>query len=208
MFTNQEPITVDVFNQPVVAQVLDSAPDAVSNSPDYQKNVLDIAEFVGANDANRAAIDAIIKEKAFPFLMSLVAGEVRGDSRGGWTSTREFLAFDDDVEFRCSVNLAGIWWNSSAEVVYYMGFKDEGGVALNGDQVYTIHYKPKDLPIEHVNAYWSLTMLSLPDFRVVPNELERFNLNNISDLVYAEDGSLTLYLASALPADVPASNWL
>ena len=208
MFTNQEPITVDVFNQPVVAQVLDSAPDAVSNSPDYQKNVLDIAEFVGANDANRAAIDAIIKEKAFPFLMSLVAGEVRGDSRGGWTSTREFLAFDDDVEFRCSVNLAGIWWNSSAEVVYYMGFKDEGGVALNGDQVYTIHYKPKDLPIEHVNAYWSLTMLSLPDFRVVPNELERFNLNNISDLVYAEDGSLTLYLASALPADVPDSNWL
>ncbi len=51
-------------------------------------------------------------------------------------------------------------------------------------------------------------MLSLPDFRVVPNELERYNLNNIFDLVYEEDGSLTLHLASALPPGVPASNWL
>ena len=208
MFSNQELITVDAFNQPMVEQVLDSAPDAVGNAADYQKNVLSIAEYVGASEANRAAIDAIIKGKALPYLLSLVTGEVRGDSRGGWASTREWLAFGDDVEFRCAVNYGGIWWNSSAEVVYYMGFKDESGVALNGDHIYTIHYKPKDLPIKHVNAYWSLTLLSLPDFRVAPNDLERYNLNNISELTYAEDGSLTLYLASTLPLDVPASNWL
>jgi len=85
---------------------------------------------------------------------------------------------------------------------------DESGVALNGDNIYTIHYQPEDLPIQHVNAYWSLTLLSLPDFRVVPNDLERYNLNNISELTYEADGSLTLYLASALPPDIPASNWL
>jgi hypothetical protein len=208
MFPNEEPITVDVFNQPIVAQVLESAPDAVSNASDYQKNVLAIAQFVGANEANRAAIDAIIKGKALPLLLSFLTGDVRGDSRGGWVSTREWLAFGDDVEFRCAVNLAGIWWNSSAEVVYYMGYKDEDGDALNGDHIYTIHYRPEDLPIEHVNAYWSLTLLSLPNFRVVPNELERYNLNNISDFMYEEDGSLTLYLASELPSGVPASNWL
>ena len=208
MFTNQEPITVDAFNQPMVGSVLDSAPDAVSNAADYQKNVLAIAEYVGASDANRTAVDAIIKEKALPYLMGLVAGEVRGDSRGGWSSTREWLAFGDDVEFRCAVNLAGIWWNSSAEVVYFMGFKDQSGVALKGDHVYTIYYQPGESPIQHVNAYWSLTLMSLPNFRVVPNELARHNLNNISDLTYAEDGSLTLYLASTLPPDVPASNWL
>jgi hypothetical protein len=208
MFTNQELITVDVFNQPMVAQVLASAPDAVSNAVDYQNNVLSIAEYVGASEANRASIEAIIKGKALPYLLSLVTGEVRGDSRGGWVSTREWLKFGDDFEFRCSVNYGGIWWNSSAEVVYYMGFKDETGVSLNGDNIYTIHYQAEDLPIKHVHAYWSLTMLSLPDFRVVPNELDRYNLNNISDLQYAEDGSLTLYLASTLPPDVPAANWL
>jgi hypothetical protein len=208
MFSNQKLITVDVFNKPMVEQVLASAPDAVGNAADYQKNVLSIAEYVGADEANRATIDAIIKGKALPYLLSLVTGEVRGDSRGGWASTREWLEFGDDVEFRCSVNYGGIWWNSSAEVVYYMGFKDESGVTLNGDNIFTIHYQPEDLPIKHVHAYWSLTLLNLPDFRVVPNELERFNLNNISDLKYAEDGSLTLYLASTLPPDVPVSNWL
>jgi hypothetical protein len=208
MFSNREPITVDAFNQPMVTQVLDSAPDAVGNAADYQKNVLAIAEYVGMNEINRAAIDAIIKGKALPYLLSLATGEVRGDARGGWVSTREWLAFGDDVEFRCSCNYAGIWWNSSAEVVYYMGFKDESGVVLNGDNIYAIHYQLEDLPIKHVKAYWSLTLMSLPDFRVVPNELERFNLNNISDLVYGEDGSLTLYLASESPPDVPAANWL
>ena len=208
IFTNEELITVDAFNKPMVEAVLDSAPDAVSNAAEYQKNVLTIAEFVGASDANRAAIESIIKEKALPYLLSLVTGEERGDSRGGWASTREWLAFGDDVEFRCAVNYGGIWWNSSAEVVYYMGFKDESGDALNGDHFYTIHYQPEDLPIQHVNAYWSLTLLSLPDFRVVPNELERYNLNNISELTYEADGSLTFYLASELPPDVPASNWL
>jgi hypothetical protein len=208
MFSNQELITVDAFNKPMVEQVLASAPDAVSNEADYQKNVLTIAEYVGMNDANRAAIDAIIKGKALPYLVSFVRGEVRGDARGGWGATREWLAFGDDIVFRCSTNYAGIWWNSSAEVVYYMGEKDKDGNSLNGDHIYAIHYQPEDLPIQHVEAYWSLTLLSLPDFRVVPNELERYNLNNISDLMYEKDGSLTLYLASALPPDVPASNWL
>jgi hypothetical protein len=208
MFSNDEPITVDAFIQPMVEAVLDSAPDAVCNAADYQKDVLVIAEYVGVSEANRDAIDAIIKGKALPYLLSLVTGEVRGDSRGGWASTREWLAFGNDVEFRCSVNYGGIWWNSSAEVVYYMGFKDEDGDALIGDNIYTIHYQLDDLPMEHVHAYWSLTMLSLPDFRVVPNELERYNLNNISGLTYDDDGSLTFYLASTLPPDVPVSNWL
>jgi hypothetical protein len=208
IFTNEELITVDAFNKTMVEAVLDSAPDAVSNAADYQKNVLTIAEFVGASDANRAAIESIIKEKALPYLLSLVTGEVRGDSRGGWVSLREWLEFGDDFEFRCAVNYGGIWWNSSEEVVYYMGFFDEDGDALNGDHFYTIHYQPEDLPIKHVDAYWSLTLLSLPDFRVMPNKLERYNLNNISELTYEADGSLTLYLASALPPDIPVPNWL
>ena len=100
MFTNKELITVDAFNKPMVEQVLASAPDAVSNAADYQKSVLAIAEYVAASDANRAAIEAIIKGKALPYLLSLVTGEVRGDSRGGWVCLREWLEFGDDVEFR------------------------------------------------------------------------------------------------------------
>jgi hypothetical protein len=148
IFTNEELITVDAFNKTMVEVVLDSALDAVSTAAEYQQNVLAIAENVEMDDAYRPAIDAIIKGKALPYLLSLVTGEERGDSRGGWTSTREWLAFGDDVEFRCSVNYAGIWWNSSAEVVCYMGFNDEGGDAPKSEVLSDEWYLP---PIEKVN---------------------------------------------------------
>ncbi|MCK4559279.1 MAG: DUF1254 domain-containing protein [Calditrichia bacterium] len=208
MFTNKELITVDVFEKPMVEKVLKSAPDAVSNAADYQKKVMTIAEYVGKNDDNRAIINGIIKKKGIQLLLAMVMGEVRGDARGGWISTRQWLKFGDDVEFRCSSNYAGLWWNSSAESVYYMGSKDKDGNPVNGNNVYVIHYKPEDLPMNHVDSYWSLTMLSLPDYRVVPNELERYNLNNVSELTYEEDGSLKLYIASELPEGAPESNWL
>ncbi len=208
MFTNQELITADVFKKPMVGKVLASAPDAVSNAADLQKNVLALAEYVEMSDENRSAIDAIIKRKAIPFLMALVMGQVRGDSRGGWISTREWLKFGDDFQFRCSANYGGIWWNSSAEVVYYMGARDKGGKALHGDHAYVIHYKREDLPQKHVDGYWSLTLLSLPDYRVVPNSLKRYNLNNVSKLKFGDDGSLTFYLAAELPEGAPEANWL
>ena len=208
MFSNKELITDAVFNQPMLDQVLASAPDAVSNAAEYQKKVLAIAKYVGADEKNRAVIDRIIKQKGVQHLLALCMGEVRGDARGGWISTREWLKFGDDVEFRCSSNYAGLWWNSSLEVVYYMGFRDQDGTPLHGDNTYVIHYKPEDLPMKHVDSYWSLTMLSLPDYRVVPNKMERYNLNNISELQYEPDGSLKIYLASELPANAPESNWL
>jgi hypothetical protein len=194
MFTNKDLIRVEVFQKPMVDKVLASAPDAVTAANAHQKKVLAIADFVGKSEANKATIDAIIKEKAIPHLLLLSMGEVRGDSRGGWISTREWREFGDDFEFRCSSNYAGIWWNSSLEVVYYMGFKDQDGKPLQGDDTYVIHYKPEDLPMKHVDSYWSLTMLSLPDYRVVPNKIERYNLNNISELQYESDGSLRMGL--------------
>ena len=50
--------------------------------------------------------------------------------------------------------------------------------------------------------------MSLPDYRVIPNKINRFNLNNVSDLKFEDDGSLKIYLASELPEGTPESNWL
>jgi hypothetical protein len=208
MFTNKDLIRVEAFQKPMVEKVLASAPDVMTIAAAHQRKVLAIAEYVGMNDANRAAIDTIIKEKALPYLLLLVMGDVRGDSRLGWISTREWLEFGDDFLFRTAANYGGIWWNSSLEVVYYMGVKDQDGKELHGDNTYVIHYQQEDLPMKHVDSYWSLTMLSLPDYRVVPNKIERYNLNNISELQYEPDGSLKIYLASELPANAPESNWL
>ncbi|MCK5730497.1 MAG: DUF1214 domain-containing protein, partial [Draconibacterium sp.] len=206
MFTNANPLTVEVFEKPMIENVLQSAIDANTNSDKYQANVMAIADYITKSKENKTKINDIIKEKALPALVQFVKNF--GDKRGGWSSTREYLKFGDDIWFRAAANFVGIWWNSSSEVVYYIGEKDSEGNPLSGDEVYVIHYKAEDVPQSRVNSYWSLTLMSLPDYRVIPNEMSRFNLNNISDLTFEEDGSLILYLASELPENAPENNWL
>nr|WP_319396882.1 DUF1214 domain-containing protein [uncultured Desulfobacter sp.] len=207
MFTNAEPMPVDVFKNPMLDQVLSSAPDLMKLSPEMQKRARDIAAFIAKNEANQAAIDAIIKQKAFPALVTFIQGF--GDSRGGWSATTgKEKGFGEDYWFRTAANYAGIWWNCGEEVVYFIGEKDDSGEQLDGGNVYTIHFKSDELPEKHVNAYWSLTMLSLPDYRVVPNRLDRYNFNSLSQFEFEPDGSLKLYLSDSLPTGAPLSNWL
>ena len=207
MFSNKELITVDAFSQPMLDQVLNSAPDNMKMAPGMQKQARDIAAFIAKAEDNRAAIDAIIRQKAVPGLVQFVRSY--GDKRGGWIATTgKETGFGEDFWFRAAANFAGIWWNNNQEVVYFIGEADAAGTPLDGDSVYVLDFKPEDLPAKHVNAYWSLTLMSLPDYRVVPNRLDRFNFNNRSQFTFEPDGSLKLHLASELPSGVPESNWL
>ena len=207
MISNKELITVDAFSQPMLDQVLNSAPDNMKMAPGMQKQARDIAAFIAKAEDNRAAIDAIIRQKAVPGLVQFVRSY--GDKRGGWIATTgKETGFGEDFWFRAAANFAGIWWNNNQEVVYFIGEADAAGTPLDGDSVYVLDFKPEDLPAKHVNAYWSLTLMSLPDYRVVPNRLDRFNFNNRSQFTFEPDGSLKLHLASELPSGVPESNWL
>jgi hypothetical protein len=207
MFTNQEPITVEAFKQPMLNQVLNSAPDLMKLSAGMQERARQIAAFIARNEANRTAIDMILKQNALPALVQFIRSY--GDARGGWVATTGKLkGFGEDYWFRTAANYAGIWWNNNEEVVYFIGEKDDTGEPLNGDYAYVIHFDKENLPEKHVHAYWSLTMMSLPDYRVVPNAMDRFNFNNSSKFAYEPDGSLKIYLGSVLPEGVPESNWL
>lgn len=207
MFSNAKPPTVGVFKQPMLEAVLASAPDAMKLSNDMQRKATVIASFVGKSETNRARIDGIIQTKALPALVKFIRSY--GDKRGGWVATTgKETGFGEDYWFRTAANYAGIWWNNNKEVVYYVGEQDQSGAPLNGDNVYTITFNARDLPQKHVNAYWSLTLMSLPDYRAIPNELDRYNFNNRADFEYGKDGSLRLYLAARLPDGAPKSNWL
>jgi len=208
MFTNEELAGVEVFDLPLLEQVLATAPDMVEGTDSYRTDACTIAEYVAVSDANRAEVEEVIRQQAIPTLITYTMKE-GGDNRFGWGSTRgEFGAFGEDNFLRAAVNFGGLWLNMPSEVIYYVGMTDTDGGFLHGDNTYHIHYSADDLPDNHVDAYWSLTMLGLPDYRVVPNTLDRYNLNNVSDLTYGDDGSLTLYLSSELPDGAPESNWL
>ena len=208
LFTNAAPITVEAFAQPMLSQVLDSAPDAMALAPGMRARAEAIADHVAKDAGHRAAIDTVIKQKALPALVKFIRVDA-GDNRGGWVATTgKPTGFGEDYWFRTAANYAGIWWNNNQEVVYFVGEKDAAGTPLDGANAYRLHFEAADLPQEHVNAYWSLTLMSLPEYRVVPNALNRYGFNNRSKFQFGADGSLDLHLAAERPAFAPESNWL
>ena len=71
-----------------------------------------------------------------------------------------------------------------------------------------MHFPADRLPQAAVNAYWSVILVGVPDYRVVPNPLNRFNFNTYSNLTPEADGSLKIGIGPKPVAGVPESNWL
>jgi hypothetical protein len=59
-----------------------------------------------------------------------------------------------------------------------------------------------------VNSYWSVILVGVPDYRVVPNDLKRYNFNTYSPLKNEPDGSLKIGIGPKPPEGVAESNWL
>lgn len=116
--------------------------------------------------------------------------------------------FENDILARAIINYGGIWANSIQEALYFIGQKGTDDELLTGDKIYKIHFPADELPAELANAFWSVTLYSVPDYHVIPNELNKFCINNYTGPKLSEDGSLTLYIASEKPADVDPGNWL
>ena len=113
-----------------------------------------------------------------------------------------------DYALRTMVNYMGIWGNSTDEVIYFGAFSDSDEQPLNGSNSYIIHFPADVLPDSAVNAYWSVILVGVPDYRVVNNSLQRYNFNNHSPLTKEPDGALKIAVGPKPVAGVPESNWL
>ncbi len=84
-----------------------------------------------------------------------------------------------------------------------MTYVDDRGDQLEGDRSYTLRLDPPP----PVGAFWSLTMYDLPNFYLVKNEIGRYSVGDRTPgIVYAADGSLTITLHRAKPADDAVAN--
>lgn len=128
--------------------------------------------------------------------------------RDGWVGGGRTGNYGADVRMRSVVNFAGIWANTNEEVVYFAATHDASGAPLDGSRSYTITFAPDALPGTVVDAYWSIILVGLPDLRVVPNDLERYNLNTHSPLTYNQEGSLVLTVGAQPAPGVPEANWI
>jgi hypothetical protein len=186
---------------------LDSEADINPGLEPLQAEVRAIAKSV-KNPAERERIDKVIREKALADFGK--AGQVIGHGKihNGWARPATSGVYNIDYLTRTLVNYGGIWANIPEDVVYYRCSLDGTGALLHSDSAYTLTFPKGELPAESAKYFWSVIAVDAKHFRVLPNERNRFLLNNQSKLEYCKDGSLTLYFAPEKPKDAPDGNWL
>jgi hypothetical protein len=203
-FGNKELIGVEIFDN--VDAVLASAQDVSPIAAQMQAKVRDISR--QAKDAGqRQALDKLIKEEVVPQFLKYAVTK-SGVFQNNWLATLGTGNYGADYWKRSSANLVGLWANSNDEVIYFVGTQDAEGQPLNGANDYVLEFPAANRPDAVVNAYWSVILVDVPDYRVVKNPLNRFNFNSDSGLKNEADGSLKILLASNPNTTVPESNWL
>jgi hypothetical protein len=203
-FTNTKPIGGEIFENVdiVLASCIDRMPSAAGRQVVAKK----IETYRKSSEAAKAKVDSTVTTEAIPAFLAGAKGF--GTQKGGWSVTYKAGRFGDDVMARDIVNYGGLWANEISEAIYFVGLTDSGKKLLNGDSQYEIRYPADALPTPMVDGFWSITLYSVPDYRVVANSLKRYGLNNVSPLEKNPDGSLSIWLAPSLPKGIPVSNWL
>ena len=204
MFGNKDLIGVEIFDD--VEQTLASALDVAPNAAEMQQQVRSVAAYVASGDEARTAVDAQLR-KVIPEFQEY-AFTKSAPYRNHWIGGGTTGNYGKDYRLRTVVNFAGIWANTTDEVIYFVATRDADEKPLTGSNSYVMHFPADRLPQAAVNAYWSVILVGVPDYRVVPNPLSRFNFNTYSTLTPEADGSLKIGIGPKPVAGVPESNWL
>ncbi|OWT80129.1 hypothetical protein CEY04_01490 [Achromobacter sp. HZ28] len=204
-FNNQDLLGAEIFDD--VDARIDSAFDVSPVAAQMQQQVRAVAEYVASSAQARAAVDKLLREQVVPRFIEY-AFTKSAPYRNHWVGGGATGNYGSDYLLRTVVNYAGIWANTSGEAVYFGATRDANEAPLNGSNSYVMHFPADQLPQSAVDAYWSVILVSVPDYRVVPNDLKRYNFNNHSNLKLEADGSMKIVIGPKAVAGVAESNWL
>lgn len=153
----------------------------------------------------RGMRDAITQGPAY------LAGALKRISSGNAPSHNGYLVlntgtYGTDYELRAVVDWIGLGAPLSNISVYPFTQTDKQSRPLSGANSYVLHIPAGQMP--PVQAFWSLTMYDGNGF-FVPNPIDRYVLNDRSDLHRNSDGSIDLYVQHNEPTDeAQRKNWL
>lgn len=204
LFENKDLIGVEIFDN--VDARLASALDVAPNAAEMQQKVRVVAAYAASGKEARAAVDTQLR-KVIPAFQEYALTK-SAPYRNHWIGAGQAGNYGKDFWLRTSVNFAGIWANTPDEAVYLIATRDADEKPLNGSNSYVMHFPADKLPQSVVDAYWSVILVGVPDYRVVANPLNRFNFNTNSSLAKEPDGSLKIGIGLKPVAGVPDSNWL
>ena len=106
---------------------------------------------------------------------------------------------------RAVVARFGLGSNVPQDSVYPLAFNDADGKPFDGKNAYVLRFEPEELP--PVEAFWSLALYDSDGFPVA-NSLDRYAVSSWMPLVYANDGSLEIYIQAESPDPDKEANWL
>lgn len=195
----------DIFKD--VDVKLNSAGDGSFVAAQMQQHVRDIATYVASSPDAHSRVDQMIREKVLPQFLDYTFTKA-SPYRNHWLIANAGGHFGENFWGRTAANYAGIWTNLPSEVVYFVATTDGDGRTLDGSNSYVIHFPKDNLPGSVVDSYWSVILVDVPGYRVVPNELKRYNFNTYSQLGNEADGSLKIGIGPRPVQGVPESNWL
>jgi len=204
-FTNEKLLGAEIFEN--VDVILSSALDVSPLAAEMQHKVRAIAAVIASSPSTRAAVDSLVHAKVVPGFQEYVFTK-SAPYRNHWVGGAETGNYGRDFRLRTTVNFAGIWANTTDEVIYFATTRDAAGKPLNGSHSYVMTFPGDRLPDSVVNSYWSVILVGVPDYRVVPNPANRYNLNSYSPLKHELNGSLRIAIGPKPVAGVAESNWL
>jgi hypothetical protein len=204
-FDNKALAGVEAFDN--VDAVFASALDVFPTAAEMQQKVRAVAAYIASSAQARAAIGDELRNHVVPEF-ELYAFTKSAPYRDQWAGGAQTGNYGRDFRLRTTVNYAGVWANVTDEVIYFVATRDANDKLLDGGKSYIIHFPADRLPSTAVNAYWSVILVGVPDYRVVPNPLNRFNFNTYSPLKNASDGSLDIAIGPRPVSGIPESNWL
>jgi hypothetical protein len=204
MFDNKDLIGADIFDD--VDAKLSSALDVAPSAAEMQQKVRAVAAYVAAAPIHRAEVDAVLREVIPQFKEE--ATSKTAPYRNHWLCGNIGGNYGSNYRQRTSADYAGIWANAPGEAVYFIATHDADEKPLNGGDSYVLQFAADKLPQSVVNAYWSVILVGIPDFRVASNSLNRYHFNNYSLLQKEPDGSLKIAIGPKPVVGIAESNWL
>ena len=130
-----------------------------------------------------------------------------GVNRNGWNYIAGIGATGSNRLLASTVGMVGYGGNIADEAIYFPGFVDNQGERFQGERRYRLHFAADKLP--PVQAFWSITLYSLPDNQLRENPINRYAIGDRTPTLKRNaDGSIDLYLRKDSPPPDQAGNWL
>ncbi len=123
---------------------------------------------------------------------------------GHWTYMGDPVGdFGTAYEYRAATALNALGANPVYVAMYLEATVNDTGTSLNGENTYIIHFD--EVPPVLDKGFWSITMYGDDNF-LVDNEINRYVINDRSDIAYNQDGSFDITISTTPPEYT--ANWL